>query len=227
MNYTFYKMIRMPAEKQVLMLFGDYADDYEVMVPYSVLKMVGYLVDVACPGKIEGDFVRTAVHYISEADWSLMISGKPVNYSESLGHPFRLANKFDWENFEETLNNYEGLIIPGGRSPEYLSDLPEVQKLVHHFMLQNKPIGAICHGIQILTHSDAAFEDLKYLEGKIVFPYPSLILECKSLGAIVNQDYAADAAITQDKLVTAPSWLALPEFMNQFLNLLNFEFKTK
>ena len=217
----------MPSEKQVLMLFGDFADDYEVMVPYSILKMIGYRVDVACPGKKGGEFIRTAVHYISEADWSLMMNGKPVNYSESLGHPFRLTNSFDWEKFEVKLKDYEGLIIPGGRSPEYLSDLPEVQNLVHHFMRENKPIGAICHGIQILTHSDAAFEDIKYLEGKIVFPYPSLILECKSLGAIVKQDYTADAAITQEKLVTAPSWLALPEFMKQFLNLLNVEFRRK
>ena len=210
-------------EKNILMLFGDYADDYEVMVPLSVLKMVGCKVGVACPGKESGDFITTAVHYISEENWDLAMKGKPVNYSESLGHPFILSTKFNWEKIEEELTNYDGLIIPGGRSPEYISDLPEVHKIVHYFMKTNKPIGAICHGIQVLTHADATLSDLNYLEGKEMYPYPSLALECRLLGAIVRDEYPPDGAITQDTLVTGPSWLALSQFMREFLGLLEIE----
>jgi protease I len=90
-------------------------------------------------------------------------------------------------------------------------------------MKNNKPIGAICHGIQVITHADAALKELKFLEGKEIYPYPSLALECKLLGAIVRDEYPPDGAITQDTLVTGPSWLALSQFMRAFLGLLQID----
>ncbi|MFX1389501.1 MAG: DJ-1/PfpI family protein, partial [Promethearchaeota archaeon] len=164
---------------------------------------------------------KTAIHYISIEDWALALKGKPITYSESLGHPYRLEDDFDWENIDNELRDYDGLIIPGGRAPEYLSVIPEVQKLVGIFMLEDKPIGAICHGPQILSHSDASLKQKKYLEGKKIYPYPSVSLACSLQGAIIEDQYPPNKTFTDGNLVTAPSWLGLPEFMKQFLKLLN------
>ena len=207
--------------KKILILTGDYVDDYELMVPYSILTMFGCEVKIICPGRGKGEFIKTAIHYISVEDWELALKRKPITYSESLGHPYRLNDDFDWENVEKEVANYDGLIIPGGRAPEYLSLVPEVQKLVVHFMDNNKPIGAICHGPQVLAYSDAANKKIDYLKGKKIYPYPSVALECSLQGAIIEDEYAANVAYTQDNLVTAPSWDGLPEFMKQFLKLLN------
>ncbi|TKJ19427.1 MAG: protease [Promethearchaeota archaeon Loki_b32] len=206
---------------KILILTGDFVDDYELMVPYSVLSMFGCEVKVICPGKGKGEFIKTAIHYISIEDWELALKGKAVTYSESLGHPYRLDEDFDWKNVEKEAEDYNGLIIPGGRAPEYLSLLPDVQKLVFHFMKKNKPIGAICHGPQILAHTDAAFKEIEYLKGKKMYPYPSVALSCSLQGAIIEEQYPANLTFTDGKLVTAPSWLGLPEFMKQFLSLLN------
>ncbi|MFX1378650.1 MAG: DJ-1/PfpI family protein [Promethearchaeota archaeon] len=207
--------------KKILILTGDFVDDYELMVPYSVLSMFGCEVKIICPGRGKGEFIKTAIHHISKEDWELALKRKPITYSESLGHLYRLEEDFDWENIEIEVENYDGLIIPGGRAPEYLSLLPEVQKLVFHFMENKKPIGAICHGPQILAYTDAVFKEIEFLKNKKIYPYPSIALECTLQGAIVEDEYPGNIAFTQDNLVTAPSWDGLPDFMAQFLKLLN------
>lgn len=210
--------------QKILILTGDFVDDYELMVPYSVLTLFGCEVKIICPGKSKGEFIKTAIHYISVEDWQLALKGKPVTYSESLGHPYRIVDDFDWKNVEDEVINYDGLIIPGGRAPEYLSLLPDVHKLVFHFMEMNKPIGAICHGPQILAHTDAAFKEVDYLKGKEMYPYPSVALACSLQGAIIEDQYPSNKTFTDGPLVTAPSWLGLPEFMKQFLRLLNLKY---
>jgi protease I len=205
---------------KILILVGDFVDDYELMVPYVMLNVLGHKVDVVSPGRNKGDRIKTAIHAISNEDWKLLRRGKPVTYSESLGHPFILGSEIDWDNIEEEAKKYDGLLIPGGRAPEYLSLIPGVRKLVIEFMNEDKPIGAICHGPQILANAAALSENSKYLKGKEMCPYPSIALECSLLGAKIDNDYPPDIAITDGNLVTAPSWLALPEFMKQFLKLL-------
>ncbi len=207
--------------QKILILTGDFVDDYELMVPYSVLTMFGCEVKIVCPCRNKGEFIKTAIHYISIEDWEYVLKGKPVTYSESLGHPYRIDHDFDWKNVEKEVAEYDGLIIPGGRAPEYLSLLPDIHRLVFHFMENDKPIGAICHGPQILAHTDATFTELDYLKGKKMYPYPSVALACSLQGAIIEEQYPANKTFTDGNLVTAPSWLALPEFMTQFLKLLN------
>jgi protease I len=208
-------------KKKVLILTGDFADDYELYVPYSTLKSIGFEVNVICPDKKKGEFIKTSIHYVSENDWDKALQGKAVTYSERLGHPFRIQNSFKWENIEEEVQNYEALIIPGGRAPEYIAILPNVQKIVSYFIETNKPIGAICHGIQVLTHADNELKKIDYLRGKQVFPYPSLNLESKLLGAKIAKNLQFFNAVKDGNLVTAPTWQALPDFMKKFIDLLN------
>ena len=125
------------AAKKILMLTGDYTEDYETMVPFQALLMVGHTVHAACPGKKAGEQVRTAIHDF-EGDQT---------YSEKPGHNFTLNASFD----ELAVESYDALVIPGGRAPEYLRLNPKVLEAVRHFAKTNKPIAAICHGAQLLA----------------------------------------------------------------------------
>ncbi|UCV15201.1 DJ-1/PfpI family protein [Quatrionicoccus australiensis] len=125
------------AAQKILMLTGDYTEDYETMVPFQALLMVGHTVHAVCPGKKAGQQVRTAIHDF-EGDQT---------YSEKPGHNFTLNASFD----EIRVEDYDALVIPGGRAPEYLRLNPQVIAAVQHFANTNKPIAAICHGAQLLA----------------------------------------------------------------------------
>src|SRR5437763_8571285 len=148
-------------KKKILMLVGDYVEDYEVMVPFQMLLMVGHEVHAVCPGKKAGDTVATAVHDF-EGDQT---------YSEKRGHNFRLNATF--EQIDE--KSYDALVIPGGRAPEYLRLTPRVLAVVQHFAAANKPIAAICHGAQLLTAAGV-------VKGRRVSAYPACKAEVELAG---------------------------------------------
>ena len=184
--------------KKLLMLVGDFVEDYEVMVPFQALQMVGHQVDAVCPGKKPGEFVRTAIHDF-EGDQT---------YSEKRGHNFVLNADFD----SIDVASYDGLVIPGGRAPEYLRLNPKVLEIVRHFSGAEKPIAAICHGAQILTAAGV-------LEGKSCSCYPAVAPEVTRVGGTFV-DIAMDAAHVCGKLVTAPAWPAHPAWLAAFLKVL-------
>ncbi|MBI4891663.1 MAG: DJ-1/PfpI family protein [Acidobacteria bacterium] len=184
--------------KKLLMLVGDYVEDYEVMVPFQALLMVGHTVHVVCPGKRAGDVVRTAIHDF-EGDQT---------YSEKRGHNFALNCSFD----EVQEAGYDGLVIPGGRAPEYLRLNPRVLEMVRHFAAADKPIAAICHGAQLLSAAGV-------LQGKGCSCYPAVAPEVAAAGGTFV-DLAMTDAHTSGKLVTAPAWPAHPAWLAQFLAVL-------
>src|SRR5246500_1302318 len=120
------------AAKRILMLVGDYVEDYEAMVPFQALQMIGHTVHAVCPGKSAGQTVRTAVHDF-EGDQT---------YSEKRGHNFALNATFAEVRGEDS----DAPVIPGGGAPHYLRLKPQVVDLVRHFSASGKPIAAICHG---------------------------------------------------------------------------------
>lgn len=187
----------MPNAK-ILMIVGDFVEDYEVMVPFQALQMVGHTVHAVCPDKKAGDFVRTAIHDF-EGDQT---------YTEKPGHRFTLNATFEDVRFEE----YDGLVIPGGRSPEYLRLNPLVIAAVQHFANEDKPIAAHCHGPQLLAAAHA-------LEGKRVSAYPACAPEVELAGGTFVAVAVTDA-VTDGKLVTAPAWPAHPAFLAQFQEVL-------
>ena len=189
----------MPVRK-ILMLVGDFVEDYEAMVPFQMLRMVGHNVDAVCPGKKAGETVRTAVHDF-EGDQT---------YSEKPGHNFALTASFE----EIDPEDYDALVIPGGRSPEYLRLNERVLAIVRHFAEANKPIASICHGQQLLTAAGV-------LEGKLCTAYPAVKAELVLAGAKwVEPNETFSNAYVDGNLVTAPAWPAHPEWMREFLNLL-------
>jgi protease I len=187
----------MPAKK-VLMLVGDYVEDYEVMVPFQALQMVGHTVHAVCPDKRAGQTVRTAVHDFEGAQ----------TYSEKPGHGFALNATFA----EVRPEDYDALVIPGGRAPEYLRLNEQVLNVVRHFARGNKPIAAICHGAQLLTAAGV-------VQGRACAAYPAVAPEVRGAGGRwVDAGY--DQAHVDGTLVTAAAWPAHPQWLARFLEVL-------
>jgi protease I len=186
------------AAKKILMLVGDFVEDYEAMVPFQALQMVGHTVHAVCPDKSAGQFVRTAVHDF-EGDQT---------YSEKPGHRFTLNATFS----EVRPEDYDALVIPGGRAPEYLRLNERVIAVVRHFAGAKKPIAAICHGAQLLAAAGV-------LEGRACSAYPAVGPEVRSAGGRFV-DVKVDQAHADGNLVTAPAWPAHPQWLARFLDVL-------
>ncbi|OWK36250.1 DJ-1/PfpI family protein [Fimbriiglobus ruber] len=186
------------AAKKILMLVGDYVEDYEVMVPFQTLLTVGHTVHAVCPGKEAGDKVRTAIHDF-EGDQT---------YSEKRGHDFALTATFAGVRPED----YDALVIPGGRAPEYLRLNPQVIAIVKHFFAANKPVAAICHGPQILAAAGA-------LKGRTCNAYPAVGPDIALCGGTFAE-VPIDGAHVDGNLVTAPAWPAHPAWLRAFLKVL-------
>lgn len=183
---------------KILMITGDYTEDYETMVPFQILLACGHKVDAVCPDKTAGDRVATAIHDFEGHQ----------TYTEKPGHLFALNANFATVNPAD----YDALVVPGGRAPEYLRLNPKVLDMVRHFFTADKPVAAICHGAQILTAAGV-------LKGRTCSAYPACGPEVTASGGTFA-DIAVDAAVTDGKLVTAPAWPANAEWMAQFMRLL-------
>jgi deglycase len=188
----------MMAAKRILMIVGDFVEDYEVMVPFQALLMVGHTVHAVCPGKTSGERIKTAVHDF-EGDQT---------YTEKPGHAFALNATFD----EIRPDKYDALVLPGGRAPEYLRLNAAVLQMVRHFFEADKPVAAICHAMQILAAAGV-------LKGRSCTAYPAVGPEVTASGG-KYQSIDIDKAVVDGKLVTAPAWPAHPEWLAKFLAVL-------
>lgn len=184
--------------KKVLFLTGDFTEDYETMVPFQMLQMVGYEVHAVCPDKKKGDTIKTAIHDF-EGDQT---------YTEKPGHNFTLNHSFK----DIELSSYSGLVIAGGRAPEYLRLNTKVLEIVQYFFSKNLPVAAICHGIQILTAANV-------VKGRKLTAYPAVGPEVKLAGGFF-QDIPADGVFVDGNLVTSPAWPAHPNFIREFLKIM-------
>ncbi len=181
--------------KNILLITGDFAEDYEVMVPFQALMAVGHRVHAVCPDKKAGEIIATAIHDFEGQQ----------TYSEKRGHNFTLN-----ATFEEIIpDQYDALVIPGGRAPEYLSLDERVLDMVRHFFTARKPVAAICHGAQLLAAAGV-------LTGRRISAYPTCRPEVEAAGGFYA-NIPMDGAITDGNLVTAPAWLAHPAWLAQFL----------
>jgi protease I len=191
------------ASKKILFLVGDYTEDYEVMVPFQALAMLGHDVRAVCPGKKAGEFIRTSIHDF-EGDQT---------YSEKRGHNFTLNATFD----EVSPADFDALVIPGGRAPEYLRLNARLLEIVRAFFEQGKPVAAICHAAQILAAA-------KVVEGRTVSCYPACRFEIEANGG-AWADIAMDAAVVDANLVSAPAWPPHPAWLAKFAAVLDAEAK--
>jgi protease I len=184
--------------KKILMITGDFTEDYETMVPFQALQAMGHSVDAICPNKKSGDTIATSIHDF-EGDQT---------YTEKRSHNFTLNATFEDINEQD----YDALVIPGGRAPEYLRLYPKVISMIQHFFAENKPVAAVCHGPQLLTAADV-------LKGRKCSAYPATAPEVRAVGGEYIE-IGMDEAITDGNLVTAPAWPAHPAWLKQFNQLL-------
>lgn len=184
--------------KKVLFLTGDFTEDYETMVPFQMLQMVGYEVHAVCPDKRKGDAIKTAIHDF-EGDQT---------YTEKPGHHFIL--NYSFKDIKPA--DYSGLVIAGGRAPEYLRLNEKLLEIVKYFFSANKPVAAICHGIQILTAADL-------VRGRKLTCYPAVGPEVKLAGGDY-QNIPVDEAFVDGNLVTSPAWPGHPAFIREFLKIM-------
>ena len=191
------------AAKKILMLVGDFGEDYEIMVPFQTLLAVGHTVHAVCPDKKAGESVATAIHDFEGHQ----------TYSEKPGHRFALNATFA----DIKPDQYDALVIPGGRAPEYLRLNPKVLEIVRHFFTAKKPVAAICHGAQILSAAGV-------LEGRTCSAYPACRAEVE-IAKGKYADIAIDGAVTDGNLVTAPAWPAHPEWLARFAEVLGIEIR--
>ena len=189
------------ADKSILVLAGDYVEDYELMVPVQTLQAVGYRVDVVCPDKKSGNQIRTAIHDF-EGDQT---------YSEKRGHNFTLNATF--ADIDES--TYDGLLVPGGRAPEYLRLNGRVLEIVKHFADNQKPIAAICHALQLLATADV-------LQGRKCTAYPACGPEVTAAGG-EYVEIPVDGVHIDGNLVTAPAWPAHPAWLSAFMKVMGAE----
>jgi protease I len=188
------------ASKKILMIVGDFSEDYEVMVPFQILLTVGHEVDAVCPDKKSGEFVATAIHDFEGYQ----------TYTEKPGHRFRLNASFD----DVRADAYDALVIPGGRAPEYLRLDQRVLEIVRHFAAKDKPIASLCHGLQILAAAGI-------MGGRRSQAYPAVKPELIQAGATWDEPAPGlDNACVHGNLVTAAAWPAHPAWMRAFLKLL-------
>jgi len=183
---------------KILILCGDYGEDYETMVPFQALSMIGHTVHAVCPGKKAGQKVRTSIHDF-EGDQT---------YSEKRGHDFTLNATFA----EVDPKDYDALLIVGGRAPEYIRLERKVIEIVRHFADQRKPIASICHGAQVLTAADV-------VRGRKLSAYPACAPEVRMAGGEFV-DVPMDQGLVDGNLVTAPAWPAHPDWLAKFLAVL-------
>ena len=188
---------------KILLLAGDFVEDYEIMVPFQALQMVGHVVDAVCPGKKKGEQVRTAIHDF-EGDQT---------YSEKRGHNFTLNATFD----EVDPAKYDALVVPGGRAPEYLRLNEKVLDVVRHFDREKKPIAALCHGPQLLAAAGM-------LKGRKLNCYPACAPEVGLAGGTFVSLEMTDAMV-DGNLVTGPAWPAHPAWLAKFLDVLDAHLK--
>ncbi len=184
--------------KKILFLTGDFSQDYETMVPFQAMQMVGHTVHAVCPGKKSGDTIKTAIHDF-EGDQT---------YTEKPGHLFALNANFEDVN----VSNYDALMIAGGRAPEYLRMTERVLDIIREFDKAQKPIAAVCHGAQLLTAAGV-------IKGKKISAYPACAAEVTLAGA-EYANISVDDAITDGHFITAPAWPAHPKWLAQFLSAL-------
>lgn len=180
------------------MLAGDFVEDYELMVPFQALLSVGCEVDVICPGKKKGDKIATAIHDFTEFQ----------TYLEYRGHNFEINKDFDGLNPCE----YDGLYVTGGRAPEYIRLDQKVLEFTRHFFESNKPVAAICHGIQVLTAANV-------IQGRTLTCYAAVGPEVTLAGGNYRNVPPTDAVV-DGNLVTSPAWPGHPAILKEFYKLL-------
>lgn len=188
---------------KVLLLSGDFIEDYELYAPLQALEMLGIDVHIVCPDKKPGEMIQTALHILEP--------GRQT-YSERPGHPFDITHDFDAAAAD--LAQYAGLVVPGGRFPEYQRYDKRVLDVIRYFMGKNRPVAALCHGLQLLAAADV-------IRGRSCSAFPMCKLDVEAAGAkYIDYEALSKNVYVDDNLVSAPAYPAIGVWLKAFIKLL-------
>lgn len=178
---------------KVLILTGDAAEDLEVMYPYQRLLEEGYEVHIAAPSKKKLQFV---VHdFVDGFD----------TYTEKPGHSWPADVAFA----DVDPSDYVAVVVPGGRAPEYIRNDADVQRILKHFAVGDKPIAHLCHGPLALAAADV-------LRGRRSAAYPALAPDVAAAGA----EFVDSEAVVDGVMVSGRAWPDHPAWMREFMSIL-------
>jgi protease I len=188
--------------KKILMLTGEFTEEYEIFVFQQAMEAVGHTVHVICPDKKAGDVIATSLHDFEGHQ----------TYTEKFGHNFVINKTFS----EVEPEQYHAVYCAGGRGPEYIRTDKRIQAIVRHFHEAKKPIFTICHGVQILVAVDGV------VRGKKVAALGACEPEVTLAGGTYI-DLSPTEAYVDGNMVSAKGWTALATFMRECLKVLGTE----
>jgi deglycase len=189
--------------KKILMLVGEFSEEYEIFVFQQAMEAVGHTVHVVCPDKKSGEVIKTSLHDF-EGDQT---------YTEKLGHFFQLNKSFK----EVREADYDAVYVAGGRGPEYIRIYPRVIEIIRNFHATGKPIFSICHGAQVLAAAEV-------IDGRKVAALHYCEPEVR-LARGIYVDVPPEGATRDGNLVTAKGWPGLAAFMRLCLEVLGTEIR--
>ncbi len=178
---------------RVLLIAGDATESLDTWYPYHRLREEDIEVQIAAPSK---KVLNSVVHDF-EPGWD--------TYIEKPG--YRIPADIAFRDVKP--ENYDGIILSGGRAPEYLRNDPDLKEIVRHFVEREKPIAALCHGSLILAALDA-------IRGRTIATYSALAPDMERAGA----KFKDTEVVAEGNLVTSRTWMDLPFFMREFLKVL-------
>ncbi len=184
----------MATRKKILIITGDAGESFEILYATHRLREENYIPVIAAPAVKRMNLV---IHDF-EPGWD--------TYVERMGYIMESNISFDEVNVAE----YDAVLMPGGRAPEYLRNDPRVIKIVKEFHKSNKYIFAICHGVQILLTAGL-------VDKKNIACYEHVKFEVEACGGIY---ITPDEAVQDGKIVTGKTWQSHPEFYKIVFNCL-------
>jgi len=184
----------MKTSKKILIITGDAGESFEVLFASHRLQEAGYIPVIAARAVRKLNLVM----HDFEPGWD--------TYIERKGYLVESEISFADVNTED----YEAVLIPGGRAPEYLRNDATVIKIIKAFWEGDKYIFAICHGVQILVTAGL-------VDQKKIACYEHVKFEVESCGGIYVAD---DEAVKDGRIITGKTWQSHPEFYRIVFNCL-------
>lgn len=180
--------------KKVLLVIGDAAEVFDTLYPLFRIREDGHHVAVAGPEKR----VYHLVQHDKHSDWDITV--------ETPG--YKLAADIAFRDIKP--EEYHGIVITGGRAPEYIRYDKDLIKIVRHMVERHLPVGSVCHGIEVLATADV-------IRGKKV----TTVAKCRFDAEVCGGVYVDQEVVVSGNIVTARTWHDNHAWMREYMRLLN------
>jgi protease I len=178
---------------KVLLIIGDAVELLDTMYPYFRIQEAGRQVVVAGPEKR----LYHMVQHEKPDDWDIT--------QETAG--YHLAADIAFRDIKP--KEYAGIVLSGGRAPEYTRYDPDLQRAVRWLCEHGRPVASVCHGIEILAAAGV-------LRGKKV----TTVKKCRFDAEVVGATYLDEPVVVDGNLICARTWHDNHLWMREFIRQL-------